>query len=102
MFWEMILGAVIAGGVLCLCWLAFGRLLSPSPMEGRYVLFVRPEERSKLEQQLRGCQWARQTGLMRGKICVVVREPGLEEMLQACQKQGLIDEIWTEDRCMER
>ena len=102
MFGEIMLCAVIAGGVICLCWVLFGKLLTPSPMEGRYVLFARPEDRSKLEQQLRCCNWVRQTGLMRGKICVVVRGTGLEAMLQACQRQGLIDEIWTEDRYLER
>ena len=96
MFWEIVFCAMIAGGVICLCWFLFGRLLAPSPMEGLYVLYARPEDQAKLEQQLRGCKWRRQTGLMRGRICVVVREAGLETMLQACLKQGLIDEIRTD------
>ena len=74
-----ILTALLAGfGLVCLAWLAFGRLVLPVGTEGIAVRAVvtAAGDGSGLEQTVSALLWLRKTGLWRGVI--LLADCGLE------------------------
>ena len=74
---ELLVVLLAAFGLVCLAWLAFGRLVLPVGQEG-----TRTEARvdaqgsgSGLEQTVSGLLWLRRTGLWRGTV--VIHDRGL-------------------------
>ena len=77
MIWELLLTVLAAFGLVCLAWLAFGRLVLPVGQGGvRTVALVRASGAAEgLEQTVSGLLWLRRTGLWRGTV--VIHDQGL-------------------------
>lgn len=74
LFCEILGFVLLAFGLVCLVWLALGRLLLPGSRPVRVV--VRGEgDGEGLEQTVRGLMWLRRSGFWRG--VVVIEDAGL-------------------------
>lgn len=79
LFLELLVALLAAFGLVCLGWLAFGRLILPVGGEGMTTCAVvlAKGDGGGLEQTVSGLLWLRRTGLWRGRILIVDR--GLSE-----------------------
>lgn len=75
LFLELLVALLAAFGLVCLGWLAFGRMVLPVGGEGMTVCAVVPAkgDGGGLEQTVSGLLWLRRSGLWRGRILIVDR-----------------------------
>ena len=90
---EIILAFLAAGGLLALCWVLFGQLLTPVT-GGRVLALVRAKDSAEeLEHDVAGLLWLKGSGL--SKCAVVIVDEGLNEKGRAVaaallgQEEGL-------------
>lgn len=72
---EILMALLAAFGLVCLGWLAFGRMILPVGSEGLTVCAVvlARGDGGGLEQTMAGLLWLRRTGLWRGRILIADR-----------------------------
>lgn len=70
---EILAALLAAFGLICLGWLAFGRMILPVGGEGQQVFAVVPAkgDGGGLEQTVSGLLWLRGTGLLRGQVVIL-------------------------------
>lgn len=93
LFFE-ILTALLAGfGLVCLAWLAFGKMVLPLGTEGLSVQAVVTvsEESSGLEQTVSALLWLRRSGLWQGEILLTgsFDPAGLELARRLAEQPGV-------------
>lgn len=74
---ELLVVLLAAFGLVCLAWLAFGKLVLPVGQEGTHTVAQVDAQGSGsgLEQTVSGLLWLRRTGLWRGTV--VIHDHGL-------------------------
>lgn len=75
-FLELMTALLAAFGLVCLVWMAIGRLLLPAVCPARMVVTARGGGEG-LEQTVKGLLWLRRSGLWRGNV--VIEDGGLDE-----------------------
>ena len=88
---EIIVAFLAAGGLLMLCWLLFGRLLTPVTGERVWAVVRTCGEAEGLEHDVAGLLWLRKSG-MAGFTIVIVDE-GLNESGRAVASALLDREV---------
>lgn len=75
LFFEILAALLAAFGLVCLGWLAFGRLLLPvgGGETPACAVVLAVGDGGALEQTVSGLLWLRRTGLWRGRILIVDR-----------------------------
>lgn len=75
LFLEFLTALLAAFGLVCLGWLAFGKMILPVGGEGLTVraVVLAKGDGGGLEQTMAGLLWLRRTGLWRGRILIVDR-----------------------------
>lgn len=68
MFWQLLLCALAAAGLLMLFWIAIGALLLPVRLKNGCILIMVEENADRLEHRVRACAWLIETGLISGTV----------------------------------
>lgn len=88
MFWNVLLGALVAFGVLCALWTLVGCLVLPRGRRGTMVFFCGPGERAKVETILRYYDWVYGLGAFAGRLLVVVDGMAPEELYPLTRRRS--------------
>lgn len=74
---EMIVAFLATGGLLCLCWVLFGRLLAPVAGDSVCAVVRSSGAGERLEHDVSGLLWLRAGGLC--KSAIVIMDEGLDD-----------------------
>lgn len=91
---DIFAALLAAFGLVCLGWLAFGRMILPVGGEGQQVYAVIPArgDGGGLEQAVSGLLWLRGTGLLRGQVVILdkgLSPQGLAVARQLAERDGV-------------
>ena len=93
--WELLEVLLAAFGLVCLGWLAFGRLVLPVGQDGTETTAILSARGggNGLEQAVSGLLWLRRTGLWTGRIVIADRglDPGGLALARRLAQRGGVE-----------
>ncbi len=71
MFWQILLCALAAGGILLALWVLVGALLLPFSLRHSCMVIWVSDNCDRLEQQVRAFAWLMDSGFLRSRLLLV-------------------------------